>query len=312
MLSFGTARVNLAEHVGNGLCADSPRVGKRLFEAQERLIERAGWRGTLSRCIFNVLCGGHIILPEACDSIVSAAGNSSWTVRGKFFEFQANGPGGAYPARGSITLVEGDRTPIQRDMPIEAGRIWVLSDTWEADDAVITIIGLNEYKQFQTEEVPIVHGHVESNPTKYSTKEFLKITGIKKPITAGNVTIAHYDPATTDAVILATYAAYETEPDYQTYVVPHGYSSCTVDAVTRMRVLPLVHDDQPMVIQSQAALRLMLKALSSEEGEDTVRAQYFEDKAFKILNEQLAWTEGFDVKIQFDPRVYGGAVPDAG
>lgn len=114
---------------------------------------------------------------------------------------------------------------------------------------------------------------------------------VLKDATSGTVRITAYNTATAVETALATYSPAETNPAYARYNVflPNYQNTASppiYDAIAacKLRFVPVVSDNDPVLIENLFALKLMMQALRFSEAGDQQSATAFQARAISELN----------------------------
>lgn len=332
-LTLGATRPTIARVIGT--CQSDARVVSYLNEAQERLIPKGKWVGTLVRyrvCLNNSC----ITIPRQVETIEAwALCNFPGTVRNAFYEFVENGPGLRTDKCGSPhQLIDRGTACVFNDMSGSNSFVNVQSAVAEAADARILIRGYDQNAQWIRTQEPAASGtwidgeYVAINTTgTRSVNKFSSVTETIKPVTKGPVNLYEWPQALgANFQQIAYYESDETIPIYRRYLIPNiansgtccgAESDCEDKSVTllvKLRHMPVANDNDFLILGNIAALKLMVMAILKEERNLFDEAQAYEAKAVGELQNELSSYEGDGVVpvIRFaSPDIYGGAVVNA-
>jgi len=126
---------------------------------------------------------------------------------------------------------------------------------------------------------------------------FRSIDAINKSPTKGWVRVYAADPVTGAENCIAILAPDETLPQYRRYAIP-GFESeegATVTVLAKRKFIPVVSDDDDLIVTNLGALKMMAIAIEKEENNNLVEAQVYEDKATDLLREELREVEGANI-----------------
>lgn len=126
---------------------------------------------------------------------------------------------------------------------------------------------------------------------------FRSIDAINKSPTKGWVRVYAVDPVTGAENCIAILAPDETLPQYRRYAIP-GFESeegATVTVLAKRKFIPVVSDDDDLIVTNLGALKMMAIAIEKEENNNLVEAQVYEDKAVTLLREELKEVEGSNI-----------------
>ncbi|NBV84536.1 hypothetical protein EBR57_10530 [bacterium] len=123
---------------------------------------------------------------------------------------------------------------------------------------------------------------------------FRSIDAINKTATKGWVRVYAVDPTTGSESCVAILAPDETLPMYRRYAIP-GFESeegSTVTVLAKRKFIPIISDDDDLIISNLGALKMMLIAIEKEENNNLEEASAYEAKAVLLLQEELREVQG--------------------
>lgn len=126
---------------------------------------------------------------------------------------------------------------------------------------------------------------------------FRSIDAINKSATKGWVRVYAVDPVTGAESCIAILAPDETLPQYRRYAIP-GFESeagATVTVLAKRKFIPIITDDDDLIVTNLGALKMMAIAIEKEENNNLAEAQVYEDKAVILLREELKEVEGSNI-----------------
>jgi len=126
---------------------------------------------------------------------------------------------------------------------------------------------------------------------------FRSIDAINKTATKGWVRVYAVDPVTGAESCIAILAPDETLPQYRRYAIP-GFESeegSTVTVLAKRKFIPIVTDDDDLIVTNLGALKMMAIAIEKEENNNLVEAQVYEEKATALLREELKEVDGANI-----------------
>lgn len=331
MLTFGQAKIELAQYCGTGMIAEDERVGFCINQAVERLMNKPdNWSYTtpvLSFCAPN----GCLTLPREVAKIIKAHVNGRFaSVQSTWYNFLSNGPGfgdgrhdqGYYMG----PLQDRGFACTQYDIPAgHAMKIMLVSDRTEDDGTKVLIRGNDETGRevhmgtAQWGELIPLHGGLEKEAW-ISESRFSSITSIQKPITKGYVYVSAIWPEQGIRYFLGSIHPDETVPQYRryysvelpscacrkpdgTYVAPIPNR---IDALCRLQYVAAVHDSDVLLIQNRAALKMMLKCIAAEDGSDIEIAAKWEGTAVRLMGEQTSMLENAELTLDVNKDSLSG------
>ena len=126
---------------------------------------------------------------------------------------------------------------------------------------------------------------------------FRSIDAINKSPTKGWVRVYAVDPTTGSESCIAILAPDETLPQYRRYAIP-GFESeqgATVTVLAKRKFIPIVSDDDDLIVTNLGALKMMAIAIEKEENNNLEEAAQYEAKAEALLQEELKEVEGANI-----------------
>lgn len=126
---------------------------------------------------------------------------------------------------------------------------------------------------------------------------FRSIDAINKTATKGWVRVYAVDPTTGSESCIAILAPDETLPQYRRYAIP-GFESeegATVTVLAKRKFIPVVSDDDDLIVTNLGALKMMAIAIEKEENNNLDEATKYEEKAVELLREELKEVEGANI-----------------
>lgn len=272
--TLGDARAPIGKVLG--LCSTDPRVADYLNEAVQRLLNMGKWVGTYQHYRF-CATSGCITLPRQLETLeVVAECGFPLSLRNEWFEYIADGFGLQSGACGSDVHDKGEGWVAFNDVIGANKRLRVYSDTAEAADAKILLQFWNQNAMpvRTLDGASWINGEkvaISTTPTNTVNVCMANgFVGVQKPITNGTVFIYEYDTVTLAQRLLAMYEPDETRPNYRRYVIPFAAQSGTcssqvVDVIAKRRFIPVVNDNDWLLIGNIGALKLACLAIRKEE-----------------------------------------------
>jgi hypothetical protein len=126
---------------------------------------------------------------------------------------------------------------------------------------------------------------------------FRSIDAINKTATKGWVRVYAVDPTTGAEYCIAILAPDETLPQYRRYAIP-GFEreeGATVTVLAKRKFIPVVSDDDDLIVTNLGALKMMAIAIEKEENNNLDEAMKYEQKAVELLREELKEVEGANI-----------------
>jgi hypothetical protein len=328
---------------GAGACLSDPRIAEYTNRAQEALMVKGKWVGTLARYRICVT-SGCITWPRFIETIERfAVCNQPGSVFGQWYEFLENGPGllNQETACGwgccgtsllhrdnactfeDITVGDATATP-----PVPFRRIQTFGYTQglvnEAASASIILRGYDENRNWIWTENPegtMLEGEkvaIVRNDFSTSTRYFSALASVIKTPTVGDCLLYEvgppYDGTGTRTKLLARYEPDELTPIYRRSEIPglSGGGDCplrAVDVLAKLRHIPVANPNDFLVLGCLNAFPLMVQALLKQERNLIQESVGYEQLAVQRLQEELAsyLGDGQELQIRFAPGdIWGG------
>lgn len=126
---------------------------------------------------------------------------------------------------------------------------------------------------------------------------FRSIDAINKTATKGWVRVYAVDPTTGSESCIAILAPDETLPQYRRYAIPghEREEGTTVTVLAKRKFIPVLTDDDDLIITNLGALKMMAIAIEKEENNNLEEAMQYEEKAVQLLREELKESEGANI-----------------
>jgi len=139
---------------------------------------------------------------------------------------------------------------------------------------------------------------------------FRSIDAINKTATKGWVRVYAVDPTTGAEYCIAILAPDETLPQYRRYAIPghEREEGVTVTVLAKRKFIPVITDDDDLIVTNLGALKMMAIAIEKEENNNLDEAMKYEEKAVELLREELAEVEGANIgrpQIQMEAFAMG-------
>ena len=139
---------------------------------------------------------------------------------------------------------------------------------------------------------------------------FRSIDAINKTATKGWVRVYAVDPTTGAEYCIAILAPDETLPQYRRYAIPghEREEGVNVTVLAKRKFIPVVTDDDDLIVTNLGALKMMAIAIEKEENNNLDEAMKYEEKAVELLREELKEVEGANIgrpQIQMEAFAMG-------
>lgn len=299
-----------------GACSDSARFLLRLNTACRRLLKRGKYFGTFGRYRMCVTSGCLTLPPQIATIESIAVCGRPIRLHDQWFEFLENGLG---PTQCTSTNGEGScfagglgcagdakyrgRYPTFADVTGLDKKLLLICDLVADVGVEVLVLGYDENNNWirTTQNGVMADGEIitlAQSPGTVSTHIFKVITDIQfNQAHDGQCWLYSlappYDAATSDKVMLGNYQYFETRPSYARYYIggmltgSDGEGSCnltTVDVMAKHDFIPVVKDNDYLVIGNLDALEFMIQALEKYRNAVS-QTQVAEAMAFEKLAE---------------------------
>jgi len=283
-----------------GVCADDPRLVQWLNEAQERLLNRGRWYGTVARVMFCV-SDNCVTWPREVATIEAIKlADASVPIRNLWYEFrQFSGPNvpQEWDAAGSsLELVDRGMSPTVSDIRGTNKKVRVYATRAEDEGKRILVQGRDENGQWirTNDGGTIVDGEwITLSLTGTDSVNYFDggITGVQKDVTSYDVLMYQWGGTSVER-LLGRYQPTEVAPMYRrSYIrnMPYAGSNelTQVEAIVSLQHVPVVTDTDWFIIQNEPALKLGALSVKLEEVGETDRAEIEMRKAIRELQRQL-------------------------
>jgi hypothetical protein len=301
---------SLAEIAGS--CNNSEAFLLHLNEAEERLLYRGDWEGTVVP-ISVAVRSGWVVWPRFVAEVRKikwgCCGASPMHTRSMWYRFLERSYTEKYGWSNS-TLTHYSRACTYNEISGEGRYLRVYVSAAADIGKTMTIFGFDNGSQ------PLRTLNIDGTMT-----EGIKITfaspfagtsifvrgpiRVIKDVTEGNVFLYEYDPVNDLMVDLAVYEPSETNPDYsRTLISGCCDSTRAVDALVKLKHVPILKNND-LVLVNKHAIKQMMMAIQFENSGETAKANEFEARAIRELNVELAnATPETDIPITSNP--FGG------
>lgn len=319
MLTLGDARKKLSRYVQNGVPCTSPRVPVELEMAQHRLINKAGAQSTIRAVELYADGCSRVTMPREAKYLIKArvCGNiRPAQLLSRFYRYLSNGPGDltSFSTAGIEDLGEDHATFYE--WPEQPLRVMAIAEDSGDNGVTLHVRGLDEYgRELIVDGIPGVDlilswGQSPEDPPRYTKQFFSKITGLVKPETKGWVHVFAYQPQFKNYQRVASMHPRDTTTRYKRYQLPSPWAHRVVQGLVKLRVLPLEHDHDPLVIDNIASLKAMLQAMQAEDAGNIRRAREHEMVAVDLLREEFREYDSMLPELDVDPDLMGIGMND--
>lgn len=303
-----------------GVCPDDANFLDTLNEAQERLLSRGRWWGTIYKATGTAI-NGAIVWPRDAGAIEGLIiVNSSLWIKNQWWNFIEPVFGGCSACCAGNC---GDHLELRDDgfspFSIEfTGNPFIrLYPTSTSDEGKKVLLqGYDKNGVWvRNDDDGIWHDgeYVElDTPFGVSTTEWDSIPSVQKAVTDERVIVKSWNGTT--ETLLATWAHNETVPRYRKSIIPalEHHDSEALSAIIKAKFVPAAVDEDWLVIGNIPALKTMCMSIRKEEQELIKESIILEKRAIAELNHELRTNSGdvthTAVKIDAgeNRRVFGG------
>lgn len=307
MITYGQFRYGGTASRMSGIDVSSRKFTSYTNAAVEQLLRRGKWWGTFRSmrcCVYDE----HVTWPRQVQTILAIrAGREVQRVYNEWFNFLPMEHTGYYyrdykldGMRGAgHTVVEGT-SPVFH--PIECNQNvflqFFISDPTDLGKTM-TVCGLDENGQWvrtQRKDGTIQDGVclTLASPMVQTPMPFRKVTRIVRQET--NYTVRGFQVGPGGLLPLCAYEPSETTPEYvrtrvarrhANYQNWYGCCQLEVEALVKIKFVPVKYDDDIMQIDNEAAIVNMIFAQRAKESGDITNARAYEADAFRELNFQM-------------------------
>lgn len=320
--TLGSIRASRIPHV-LGVCTDDDRLVQWANTAQQRLLDRGRWFGTVVRVRINV-SNGCIVWPRevaVIEKIMLCC--KPIATHGLWYEFTEYVNPYCCDYRTDPRLVDMSGTPTVSD--IDPNRNVIAYSTNVADDGkYIVVQGYDSNGNWvRTDDGsgnPIDGERIELDTAgTVSTTIWNSITGIQKDVTDYDVTLYQYDTSgPTQEKLLGVYQSNEQYPEYRKSMLRGiEYGCCeqedcedptyAVEVLAKLQHIPVSADGDWFILQNQPAMELAMKAVKLEEDGKDGEAELSFKKAIRELQHQVRSMSGD--KLSYLTTGHGSASP---
>lgn len=323
-----------------GICATEPRFVQWLNEAVQQCLFLGKWVGTYGRYQI-CACDGCLTWPRQIETIETiAVCDRPIPVRNEWFEFleqgvgiqqtpgcdNGEGGGGCYGNAGQQLLDRGTACTFNDIVGLNK-KVRVYADVAEASGAQILLIGYDENGNWiRTQTSGVWHDGeyvTLSTAPQTSIHFFTKLSSVIKPITNGFIRLYEYNNDLTTQRALAIYEPSEQSPNYRRSLVNAlcrggcsnpitDESKCqrsTITVMAKLAFIPVVEDNDFLLIGNIPALKAMVKAVmyGEQDKPDSIQKAVAQKALAKqFLQEELDSYQGDGAKISLNIETNSG------
>lgn len=305
MLTFGDVKASKVARI-SGACPTSPDFAQTVNDTVRELLDRGNWWNTLKiakGCIYNncITWNRYVGTVLAFNRCGSAPPKNNW------MEFNAVLPEhvnhfnrtGGFMCAHDLALVDQGTSPVFNQIPCGQNRFLQFYITQPSDvGKTITVFGVdgNGLDIISTRSDGTIQPGIVLTlaiPFVQSPILFRQVTRVIKDVTVGPVYGYQFDG--TNTFPLSWYAPNETNPDYRTDRLTGSHcvgTNCQqfpslIHAYVKLEFIPVVNDDDLIIIDSLDALALGYQAQKLGDAYDFDGKERGMQAAIKVLNMQL-------------------------
>ena len=304
IFTLADAKEFCAKYVADGRAEDDTLVLDTINEAMMILVNEGDWKNTVRTMRFNVT-NNSFSMPNEVETILQVAFDSTpANVRSRAYEYLEGGPG---VLNCSNTIAQQDIVDMGDGFPTfwpiggTLRNLIAISDSMDDNGKTMRVQGYTSYKNkvlptAPGEDVPIMNwrggeeGRLNSVAMVYSEQQYIEISSIVKPVTAGYISLYAIDTDTNNMWVLGKYHPDETQPSYRRYKITGRFSYTQIDCITcrvKLRYVPLKYDQDVLLIQNLPALRAMCQSIHQRNLGNVQDALLRQGDATRMLDKQL-------------------------
>jgi hypothetical protein len=336
-LTLSDAVASLRRHVSGGTC-DRASVVRRVNEATSRLLNRPRKPLHIRRLVRFFTRKDFITLPHEIGKILHyTMDRVPAPLFSQAYEFVSHGPGELAADRciaGKYLEDIGDFYATQFDLPSMDG----IEDSNHPDEPVFSEFTLAAFSKEEADagrllrlggvgalNEPLgggagaqlaitrwqdgVEGSILlSDPDSLSLSAPVRdVHAVRKPETAGHVSLYSYDVATHRMYFLSKYQPLETAPRYRRYRItaPDFVCGSSILAWCELGYVPAHYDDDILIVQNLDALKMMVMALEMEDERNFAMAKAHEADAYRFVDDQRTADRTHDYNLLQVSPCYG-------
>jgi len=190
---------------------------------------------------------------------------------------------------------------------------WIISNNasvWRVLNASSTQVAISSGNSDYPWQATFTPSLTTTELPRTTVNAFRSIDAINKTATKGWVRVYAVDPTTGAEYCIAILAPDETLPQYRRYAIPghEREEGVTVTVLAKRKFIPVITDDDDLIVTNLGALKMMAIAIEKEENNNLDEAMKYEEKAVELLREELAEVEGANIgrpQIQMEAFAMG-------
>ena len=190
---------------------------------------------------------------------------------------------------------------------------WIISNNasvWRVLNASGTQVAISSGNSNYPWQATFTPSLTATELPRTTVNAFRSIDAINKTATKGWVRVYAVDPTTGAEYCIAILAPDETLPQYRRYAIPghEREEGSNVTVLAKRKFIPVVTDDDDLIVTNLGALKMMAIAIEKEENNNLDEAMKYEEKAVELLREELKEVEGANIgrpQIQMEAFAMG-------
>ena len=190
---------------------------------------------------------------------------------------------------------------------------WIISNNasaWRVLNASSTQVAISSGNSDYLWQATFTPSLTTTELPRTTVNAFRSIDAINKSPTKGWVRVYAVDPTTGAEYCIAILAPDETLPQYRRYAIPghEREEGVTVTVLAKRKFIPVITDDDDLIVTNLGALKMMAIAIEKEENNNLDEAMKYEEKAVELLREELKEVEGANIgrpQIQMEAFAMG-------
>jgi hypothetical protein len=177
---------------------------------------------------------------------------------------------------------------------------WVISNNasvWRVLNASGTQVAISSGNSNYPWQATFTPSLTTTELPRTTVNAFRSIDAINKTATKGWVRVYAVEPTTGAEYCIAILAPDETLPQYRRYAIPghEREEGVAVTVLAKRKFIPVVTDDDDLIVTNLGALKMMAIAIEKEENNNLDEAMKYEEKAVELLREELKEVEGTNI-----------------
>lgn len=315
MLTLAQAKTSRLNRI-SGVCSSSPEFLQYLNDAEDALLERGNWWGSLKvlrGCVYNSC----LVFPRQVSTVLAFDSCGSIPPKNQWFSFDAVLPEhvhhwnrhGFFQCASNMALVDSGTTSVFSQIPCLNDRYIQIYITDPSDvGKVITIFGVdgNGLEILTTHSDGTIQSGIEivlALPFVQTPMLIKRVDRVIKDVTSHPIYLYQFDGSR--RFPLAIYQPSETLPEYRSSRITGGHTCCPsqISALVKLQHVPIINDDDLVIIDNLEALALAIQSLKLSDAYDSAGAEGMMSRAIHSLNLQIRNRLPIDtIPVRFAPQ----------